>query len=130
MSGPASAMTAPAASSAWAQAPTAARVSASTGSPVPASRHSPTRSPADASAAQSRSGAGGRLEWSRASGRASTGIARATSSTVRASGPTTRPGYGGSTGTRPNEPLNPTTPHHAAGSRIDPPMSVPTWTAP
>jgi hypothetical protein len=88
---------------------------------------------ADAQAAQRRGSAGspqasgchGRLIASRASGRLSTASASAASATLRVIGPATRPGNGGWIGTRPRLGLKPTTPHHAAGSRIEPPMSVP-----
>ena len=61
-------------------------------------------------------------------GPASTFSNSAQSATVRASGPQWQ--YwsrlnGGSTGTRPNGGLNPTTPLNEAGIRIEPPMSEP-----
>ncbi len=68
--------------------------------------------------------------WSRASGAESTDVSSAVSATVRVSGPMTRPGYGGATGIRPKLGLSPTTPHHPAGNRTEPPMSVPTCSGP
>ncbi len=68
--------------------------------------------------------------WSRPSGRDSTLISNAASATLRVIGPATRPIYGGSIGTRPRLGLSPNTPHQPAGSRIEPPMSVPMCSGP
>src|SRR5260370_7332811 len=68
--------------------------------------------------------------WSRPSGRDSTLISNAASATLRVIGPATRPIYGGSIGTRPRLGLSPNTPHQPAGTRLDPPMSVPMCSGP
>src|ERR1700716_2344038 len=67
---------------------------------------------------------------SRRSGRDSTLIIKAASSTVRVIGPATRPTYGGSIGIRPKLGFSPTRPHQQAGSRTEPPMSVPMGSGP
>src|SRR4051812_39612130 len=72
----------------------------------------------------------GRLIVSRQSGRARTSMSRAVSRTVRVIGPATRPWYGGYTGTRPRLGFSVTVDVQLAGSRTDPPMSVPTCNGP
>jgi len=57
-------------------------------------------------------------------------MASAISATRRASGPATRPVYGGKIGMRPALGLKPATPHQAAGNRMEPPMSVPRCSGP
>src|SRR3954465_7166500 len=52
-------------------------------------------------------------------------IINAASSTVRVIGPATRPIYGGWIGTRPSDGLSAKMPQCVAGSRTEPPMSVP-----
>ena len=74
--------------------------------------------------------AGGRLMWSRGSGRDNTDMASALSATVRVIGPATRAANGGSIGTRPKLGLRPKMPHQPAGSRTEPPMSVPMCSGP
>ncbi len=74
--------------------------------------------------------AGGKDMWSRASGCDSTAMAIAASCAVRVIGPAARPMKGGSIGTRPRLGFSPTSPHHAAGRRIEPPISVPRWIGP
>jgi hypothetical protein len=74
--------------------------------------------------------AAGRLMLSRQSGCDSTRIIKAASRTLRVIGPATRPAYGGLIGMRPRLGFRPNTPHHAAGRRTEPPMSVPRCSGP
>ena len=124
-------MTAPACSNSAAAAVTASLTCGSTAMPQPASISRPTRSPFRSRSRSIQSiVAGGRDMSSRSSGWDSTAMAIAASVTVRVIGPAARPMKGGSIGTRPKLGFSPTSPHHAAGSRIDPPMSVPRWIGP
>ena len=68
--------------------------------------------------------------WSRASGLESSAISRQASATVRVIGPIARPKYGGSTGTRPRLGFSVKIPFQQAGSRTEPPMSVPRCSGP
>src|SRR6185295_5711255 len=75
----------------------------------------------------------GNAYQSRSSGREITVIISAASATVRVIGPrcdTDANGLGGQTGTRPKLALNPKIPLKLAGMRIEPPPSVPIWSAP
>ena len=71
----------------------------------------------------------GRLRGSARSARAITESSRATSSTKRPIGPSVEPGFqrlaGRDRGTTPTVGRSPTTPHHAAGLRSEPPRSLP-----
>jgi len=67
---------------------------------------------------------------SRESGRVSTCMNHAASSTVRVIGPAARPMYGGSIGMRPRLGFKVKMPHQPAGSRNEPPISVPMCSGP
>ncbi len=109
--------------------------SQSIGASKPGLRITATRRPATPSsmpARQSR-GSSGRQFGSRRSKRAIAPSIRAASRTVRVIGPATATGAkapSGHCGTRPKLGFSPTTPHHAAGMRIEPPASVPTCSGP
>src|ERR1700732_3801957 len=126
-----SVMTAPADSNALAAFTATSRTSFSSAWPTPRSSINPTRNlRGDLSSAFQLMLAGGRPMPSRRSGRDNTLIIKAASSTVRLIGPATRPTYGGSTGTRPRLGFSATRPHQPAGSRTEPPLSVPRCSGP
>jgi hypothetical protein len=111
-----------------------ARTAVTTGdiTPVVANASSqPTHRPARPSRGAGSAGGGGwrRAEGSRGSGPAMQWSRRAASATLRAIGPTwssdAASGKTPSRDTRPHVGFRPTTPHQAAGSRIDAAVSVP-----
>src|SRR4051794_13534186 len=131
MNGSTGCTTAPASSNTVATALTAASTAGSAGAPHPAARWMPTRMPDGAIGADDQSRlSGARQDQSPASGRLSTFMSKAEAAAARGIGPATPPRDGGSNGTRPAPGLSVNSPSHVPGSRMEPPMSVPTCSGP